>query len=71
MKYTNVTISATLFGALGISTAKIFMGKVKEISPLEVIGICIIILALISLLGMGNLYKFWYIQTHDEILNEK
>lgn len=70
MKYTNATISTTLFAALGISTAKIFMGKVKEISPLEVIGICIIILAFISLLGMGNLYKFWYIQTHEEILDE-
>ncbi len=71
MKYTNGTISATLFGVLGISTAKIFMGKVKAVSPLEVICICAFFLSLLFLLGMGNLYKFWYIQTHDEILNEK
>lgn len=70
MKYTNATISTTLFGALGIATAKIFMGRVEAVSPLEVICICSFFIAFLSLLGMGNLYKFWYIQTHEEILDE-
>ena len=70
MKYTNITISATLFGVLGISTAKIFMGKVKAVSPLEVLCICSFFLSFLFLLGMGNLYKFWYIQNHEEILDE-
>lgn len=70
MKHTNVTISATLFGVLGISTAKIFMGKVKAVSPLEVLCICSFFLSFLFLLGMGNLYKFWYIQNHEEILDE-
>ncbi|MDE7273777.1 MAG: hypothetical protein K2N95_12075 [Lachnospiraceae bacterium] len=61
MKKTNGRIFFTLCGLLGISAARIFTRDIDNKAILEMLCVCCFFISYISLLGIFNFVKFYYI----------
>ena len=71
VKKANVGIPFTLCGFLGISAAKMFAKDIDNNSALEIMCVCCFFISYLSLLGILNFVKFYYIKNFEKDSSNK